>query len=169
MDFYKSLGLYKGSSFFSSLNEDFVKLYNQEKHTPKLKKNISKLIKDLNKKKIKQYIVSAQRDQTLLELVTFYGLNKSFVKVVGVENDLAFGKKELAKDLKNKFCRNCDVLVVGDTYLDFEVANYIGADCVLVSWGHYSLGRLSGCGVPVVRSVKELKKFFIKRLELASL
>jgi len=169
VDFYKKLGLYKNSSFFSALNKDFIELYNQRKYEPKLKKNISKLIYDLNKINIKQYVVSAQENQTLLGLISFYGLNKYFVRAVGVNNDFAFGKNKLAKKLKNSLCQNNIILVVGDTLLDFEVANHIKGECVLVDWGHYSLGRLSCCGVPVLSSVKELGRFFVKRLELTSL
>ena len=48
VDFYKKLGLYKSPSFFSSLNKDFIQLYNLQKHAPKLKKNIVALIGYLN-------------------------------------------------------------------------------------------------------------------------
>ena len=144
-------------------------MYNKQKHVPKLKLNILGLVNDLNQKNIKQYVVSAQKNQTLLGLVSFYGLKNSFVKVVGVSNDLALGKKTLAEKLKNKFCKNKKVLVVGDTVLDFEVSKHIGGSCVLVDWGHYSFSRLSACDAPVFRSVEDLKSFFIKELELTSL
>ena len=98
-------------------------------------------------------------------MVDFYELSRFFVDVVGVDNDLASGKKKLAQDLKNKVGQNKKVLVIGDTVLDFEVASHIGAECVLVDWGHYSFNRLSGCGVPVFSSVEDLKLFLINSLE----
>jgi len=169
VDFYKKLGLYKSPSFFSSLNQKFVLLYNKQKHVPKLKSNILSLVNDLNNNNIEQCVVSAQNNQTLLGLVSFYGLNNSFVKVVGVRNDLALGKKALAEKLKNKFFKHNRVLVVGDTFLDFEVSKHLGGNCVLVDWGHYSFSRLSVCGAPVFRSVGDLRSFFIKELGLTNL
>ena len=169
VDFYKKLGLYKNASFFSLLNKNFILLYEQQKNTPKLKANILSLIKFLNKKQIKQCVVSAQNNSTLNELVSFYGVGSFFVDVVGVNNDLACGKKKIAKILKNKFAENKKILVVGDTFLDFDVANHIGADCVLVDWGHNSFEHLSHCGVPVFSSVKDLKRFFVNSLELTNL
>ena len=169
VDFYKKLGLYKNASFFSSLNKDFVLLYEQQKHVPKLKKNIVNLIKTLHKMKIKQCVVSAQKNKTLTELVSFYGLTSSFIEVVGVDNDFASGKKSLAKNLKNKLGSSCEILIVGDTFLDFEVSNYIGARCVLVDWGHYSFKRLSVCGVPVFSCVEDLWGFLVTTPELTNL
>ena len=153
-----------------SLNKDFVGLYNQQKHAPKLKKNIVALIGFLNNLGVNQFVVSAQNNKTLAGLVSFYGLKQSFVAVGGVDNDLACGKKGLANSLKNKYCnKKNNIVVVGDTFLDFEVSRHIGARCLLVDWGHYSFGRLSCCGVPVFSSVEGLKKFFIKELGLTSL
>ena len=170
VDFYKKLGLYKSLSFFSSLNKDFIQLYNQQKNAPKLKKNIVALIGYLNNRGVKQFVVSAQNNKTLTGLVSFYGLKQSFVAVVGVDNDLAYGKKGFANSLKKKYCnKKNNIIVVGDTFLDFEVSQHIGARCLLVDWGHYSFGRLSCCGVPVFSSVGGLKRFLIKDLGLASL
>jgi len=169
VDFYKKLGLYQNASFFNSLNEDFISLYNQQKHSPKLKTNIVELINRLNNLNVKQYVVSAQNNKTLLGLVSFYGLEGSFVGVFGVDNNLASGKKNVAAYLKNKHCVNSEILVVGDTVLDFEVSNHLGARCVLVDWGHCNLNRLSSCGVPVFSSVSGLENFFIKDLGLTSL
>ncbi len=42
-----------------------------------------------------------------------------------------------------------EVLFIGDTIHDHEVAKLIGADCVLVSNGHVSRERLKNTGAPV--------------------
>ena len=101
--------------------------------------------------------------------MSFYGLRQSFVAARGVDNDLAYGKKRLALGLKKKYCdKKSDIVILGDTFLDFEVSQHIGARCLLVDWGHYSYARLSCCGVPVFSSVRALKGFIINDLGLAT-
>jgi phosphoglycolate phosphatase len=39
--------------------------------------------------------------------------------------------------------------MVGDTAHDFEVANELGASCILVSYGHSSREKLEQCGCPI--------------------
>ena len=56
-------------------------------------------------------------------------------------------------------CNKGEVLLIGDSVHDFEVANEIGADAVLVSHGHQSHEILSNCGVEVIKSLEELPGF----------
>ncbi len=48
------------------------------------------------------------------------------------------------------------VLLIGDTTHDFEVAQSLGCDCLLVARGHQCEGKLADCGVPVLGSLLEL-------------
>ena len=48
-----------------------------------------------------------------------------------------------------------EVVLIGDTLHDAEVAEAIGVDCVLVAHGHQSKQRLKQGGVPVVDSLRE--------------
>ena len=49
-----------------------------------------------------------------------------------------------------------EVVLVGDTLHDFEVAEAIGAHCVLMAHGHHTAERLAESGAPVVHSLREL-------------
>ena len=81
------------------------------------------------------------------------------VDVVGVNNNLALGKKGRAFALVKKHLSNFDkIILIGDTDLDFAIAKEIKAVSGLVAWGHYSFRRLSLNRVCVCRSVLELKK-----------
>ncbi|MDR3625646.1 MAG: HAD hydrolase-like protein [Ignavibacteriaceae bacterium] len=52
-----------------------------------------------------------------------------------------------------------EVLLIGDTVHDFEVAQEIGADCLLIADGHQSHKKLSACGVPVLDNINKLYDF----------
>ncbi|MBQ4101296.1 MAG: HAD family hydrolase [Oscillospiraceae bacterium] len=47
-------------------------------------------------------------------------------------------------------------LFLGDTCHDFEVARAVGADCILIAFGHQSRKQLESCGCPVIDSLLEL-------------
>ena len=49
-----------------------------------------------------------------------------------------------------------NILLIGDTTHDYEVACQLGADCVLLPAGHQSKQRLVSCGAKVRDSFKDL-------------
>ena len=49
-----------------------------------------------------------------------------------------------------------EILLIGDTVHDHEVAELLGIDCVLIARGHNKKCKLENCGVPVFDSIKEL-------------
>ena len=161
--FYKKINLYKDSAFFDEINLRFAELYKERMFSPSLKKNIISLLSLLHSDGIPQYVVSAQNHKILIKLLEYYGLSKYFVDVFGVNNHVAKGKDVVALNLKNKISnKNNNILFVGDTFLDFEVASKIKATPLLVTWGHYSKKRLAvnANNKHVFDSVYNLKKYF---------
>ncbi|HSR88152.1 MAG TPA: HAD hydrolase-like protein, partial [Pontiella sp.] len=57
------------------------------------------------------------------------------------------------------------VLFVGDTVHDFEVAQAMGVNCVLVACGHNSRPRLDACGVPVFKSLAEVRNHLAEMID----
>ena len=49
-----------------------------------------------------------------------------------------------------------EVVMIGDTVHDFEVAQAMGTDCILISNGHNSRERLEKTGVLVLDSLEEV-------------
>ena len=52
-----------------------------------------------------------------------------------------------------------DVLFIGDTLHDLEVANAMGAECMLVSCGHQSYEVLSKGNVKIIETINDLKEW----------
>ena len=52
-----------------------------------------------------------------------------------------------------------DVLFIGDTTHDYEVAKSIGCSCVLIPSGHNSKERLQLTGATVLQSIAEIKNY----------
>ena len=49
-----------------------------------------------------------------------------------------------------------NILLIGDTIHDYEVAKEIDADCILVSQGHQDEERLLHLGISVAKDISEL-------------
>lgn len=106
---------------------------------------------------LKQYVLSAMEQDSLRDLVDFYKLTNYFEKITGIQDHFANGKSKMARELLDASgLRPEEVLMVGDTYHDFEVAAQNGIDCIFVSRGHQSTQRLFKANVPVLVALEDV-------------
>ena len=54
-----------------------------------------------------------------------------------------------------------EVVLVGDTVHDHEVAEEMGIDCILIEGGHHPSHRLAATGAPVVTSLADVAAFVL--------
>ena len=108
---------------------------------------------------VRQIVLSATESSMLREQLTDLGLIGFFDEILGLDNIHAASKTALAQEWKH---RNPHVrsLLLGDTDHDFEVAETLGAECILIARGHQSAERLSTLGVPVLNRLSEVTKLF---------
>ena len=80
-----------------------------------------------------------------------------FTQLLGARDIYVKGKVAIALAwiTQNDIDAN-DVLMIGDTVHDFEVAENIGCDCILIARGHNSKERLMSTGAMVLDSIEEL-------------
>ena len=127
---------------------------------PSLHRGVNSLFISLNKKKIKQFVLSASENGLLQKSIQHYKLDGVFRGVYGVNNLNATGKESLGAFLCSKYkLVPSETLLIGDTEYDCRVAEFLGCRIVLVAHGHINQTRLIKTGSPVVLSVKELIKF----------
>ena len=103
-------------------------------------------------------IVSACRQDKLLAQTERLGIDGFFEERLGIDNDLAASKIEMARAwMKRAEINPEDCIFIGDTLHDKETADAIGVSrCILVAGGHQSYEVLS-CGCDhVVRSLREI-------------
>ena len=106
---------------------------------------------------ISQSILSASKEDVLIEKIKYYGIDKYFCRIMGLENHYAESKVERGKKWIDELNLNPqDVLLMGDTAHDYDVSKHIGCDCLLIANGHYSYERLAKLGVDVIGTLKEM-------------
>jgi len=90
-------------------------------------------------------------------LVNHFKLRHFFTHLTGLDHIYATSKLDLGKDLMKKLNHlNSNVLLVGDTVHDFEVAQAMNAGCILVADGHQSKEKLIECGVDVFDNLEHV-------------
>lgn len=105
---------------------------------------------------LRQVVLSATRRDMLIEQLRPFGLLPYFAEVLGL-SDIYAGSKEA---IGLAYLRGCGIpadatVLIGDTLHDAEVAQAMGARCVLVCRGHQSREVLLASGFPVVGSLRE--------------
>lgn len=153
-DFYSKLGFDFSKESFDVLSSSFFSAYNKQKNNLKLFADVIETLEFFKMHGVDQLLLSVLGNDYLIRSVKYFQLEKFFKEIMGADNRNANGKKEYAAIFMKKLNINTrESILIGDTIHDYEVANYIGSDCVLVSYGYNSRRLLKTCGVPIIDSL----------------
>ena len=156
-DYYCGLGFDFCKFSFDDIAVFFNAEYVRLRAFCKLQDNSEYALNQLSKYGYQQSILSAYQQHRLEESVDIYNIRKFFVKIAGLGDHYASSKIERGKELLRDLEADPEkTLMIGDTVHDFEVAQSIGSDCVLLGNGHNKKERLEDCNVPVYDSIKEI-------------
>ncbi len=110
----------------------------------------------------KQAIVSSSNNEQLLLNVKKYGVFDYFEAILGAADFFAGSKIERAADyLKKSGAKSENVLVIGDLEHDAQLAEELGADCVLLTSGHENPERLKQAKAKIIDNLTELKEIIL--------
>lgn len=141
--YYQRVGFDLEREDFAALGDEFNILYSQRRRACRLRAGAYQVLTALGHHGMGQSLLSASDQESLEEMVADYGLRPHFAAVTGVDNGLGEGKIERGhQHLATLSCRGDEVLLVGDTLHDTEVAAALGVHCVLLPSGHQSRRRL---------------------------
>lgn len=154
--FYEKIGFDFSVHNWEKVAQGFIDEYTERRFECSLQFGIPAILKKLSTFGFKHSILSAYAESVLLEMVDHYNLGEYFTHIVGLNNHYASGKVDEGRLLMEKLDVPADdVVLIGDTTHDFEVASELGIDSILISNGHHSINKLEKCGVPVVPSFSE--------------
>ncbi|MEW6652404.1 MAG: HAD family hydrolase [Bacteroidota bacterium] len=156
-NYYAALGFDFEKESFEIVGKKWIDEYELRKFECKTYQGVIELMGRISSMGIGQSILSAYNQHTLDEMTKHFGLTNYFSHIVGLDNVYAAGKLHLGQQLIKKLGNGKgETLMIGDTEHDYEVAAEIGADCILLSNGHYDRKRLEKLGVPVLDSINGL-------------
>jgi len=156
--FYRAVGFDFAVHPFETLAAEFMAAYDVRRFACRLQPGAREVLDMLARRGAPQSILSAYEQSRLDEMVAHLGLHGVFQHQVGLSDYYSTGKVSAGQRLIAALgCDPATVVLIGDSLHDAEVADAIGAACLLIPCGHYSRARLLSHGAPVLSSLDALR------------
>ncbi len=158
-DYYQKAGFDFTKEAFEIPADEFMVSYHERIKIANLHQNAIEILA-YAKNKYQQVIVSAMEHQSLNALIKKHNIHNYFHAISGINNHYAHSKTANAKQLISaNGLTASEACLIGDTIHDYEVAESIGCECILIAKGHQSYERLASTGKIVLNSLIELKSY----------
>jgi len=155
--YYEWLGFDFEREDFGQLSVDFIARYRTRLSSVTLHRSVLSLLTALQGRVQSQRVVSAMEHALLGEMLHSYGV-APFLESHHGTGDLQAGSKVDVgrRALAQMGAIPDEVLLVGDTLHDHELAEALGCACVLFTGGHQSAPRLQVARRPLVDTLSEI-------------
>ena len=158
IDFYRRLGFDLENERFELIAREYAHLYDEMYPMAEVFEGAEWLLRKIKESGIRQLIISQTEQSYLIKQVTYFELDHFFTDILGNSDIYARSKVAVAQRwMKENDASPSEILFIGDTVYDKEVADSIGCDCVLISRGHNSKERLLSTSAPVLSDISEIE------------
>jgi len=156
-DYYQKIGFDFQAEPFEVPALEFIDCYNSRVNECSLHPYTLNVLNYFQSMGVKQYILSAMEQQVLNDCMKHYQIENFFEHVSGLDNFYAASKIDNGHRLIAELKLNtADLVLIGDTVHDFEVASELGCQCILIADGHQSKAVLQATGTLVIDSILQL-------------
>ena len=157
-NYYQAAGLDFSKISFEVLGKDFIDEYEEKKLSCSLFENAVDVLSGIHKKGIGQSVLSAYLHDNLVSILDHYNLTKYFDNVIGLDNIYAGSKTHLGLSLVEQLnLPKKQILFIGDTLHDAEVAEAMGVHSILIANGHQVKEKLMGNNRFILNDLLSLK------------
>lgn len=161
INYYKKAGIDLKTEGFEKPAQEFINLYFGNFHNTYLFPCAAEILKKFQNKGLKQVVLSAMEHNSLQKTLKEKSIFQYFDHVTGIGDHYGGTKTDIGLQLMKKLSAIPEqIVMIGDTLHDKEVADAMGIDIILVSQGHYSLKRLQSAKVPIINKLDELLTMF---------
>ncbi len=156
-DYYVRLGFDFQREAFEKVAIEFIDVYHARWHECELQPGTREILPACAKLGMSQSVLSAMEHNSLVRMIGYFQLEQHFKELVGIDDHYADGKIENGKrHLRQLGLQPAEVLFIGDTVHDFDVATAIGVDCLLLAHGHHATERLNATGARTLDSLADI-------------
>lgn len=141
--YYEKIGIDFNKESFEDLTKKFIDDYGGNVKSCNLHEDAIDVLNEFKNQNKEQFILTAAHKEMVIPLLEHYKINHFFKAIEGLDNHRAESKVQRGIELIKNFKINPETAVLlGDTMHDYEVAEAIGVDCILIAKGHQSKERL---------------------------
>ena len=156
-DYYLKLGFDFSLEPFEKVGMEFMVRYNERQGECSLHNGVCNVLAEFRKQGKPQSILSAREQNELRKEAADLEVSGFFERIYGLDDHYAHGKTDVGvKLLADLNLAREQVIFIGDTKHDSEVAEELGIDCILIPNGHHSRQRLLNCRKHLISSISEL-------------
>ena len=157
IEYYSKIGFDFQKESFEQLSVEFIDGYTLGLSDAKLAPHTKKVLHYFTSIGKQNIILSAMMKDILIDSVREKGVEQYFTEILGIDNIYAESKSHIAcQYVTNKNLVPSDIVFIGDTEHDFEVARELECRCILIADGHQSKNRLKDTGAEVVDTIIDL-------------
>lgn len=146
---------------FEDVGLEFIRIYEARRLECPLRAGAIEALHFFRERGVRQHLISGYHQRALEEIVAYHGLAGWFDEIVGADDPYARGKMDLGLRWASRRAPGRR-LVIGDTVHDFELAQGIGADCILIPTGHNSRSRLEATGALVLDDLHAIPRWWAR-------
>jgi len=157
--YYENLGFDFSKNSFEEVGMEFIDEYNKNIKKCSLQNGAIGVLKKINELSIKQVIISAREQTSLLNDIHSYQISNYFDTIKGISDNYASSKLHLFEEIIEKFgFENNEILLIGDTIHDYEIAQSLKINFIHYSKGHQDQTQFAE--INNITEIKELKEIF---------
>ena len=159
-NYYQAAGLDFTKTSFEIMGKDFIDEYESKKLSCSLFDNAVDVLSGIQKQGIGQSVLSAYLHDNLVSILEHYKLTEYFDNIIGLDNIYAGSKTHLGLSLVEQLNLPKDqILFIGDTLHDAEVAEAMGVNSILIANGHQEKNKLIVNNNFILENLSQLRSF----------
>lgn len=156
-EYYQKAGFDFTIEKFENPAIEFIDCYHKNLFKANLFDFVLDVLDVFDKKGVIQVVLSAMEHESLVKSLKEKGIFSFFKEISGIDNHYANSKLEIGRKLIQKLNLSMkDILLIGDSLHDFDVANALSIDHLLIANGHQSKERLLAESDNVLSELKDL-------------
>jgi phosphoglycolate phosphatase len=154
---YEEAGMDLSKHTFESLADRWNEIYSTYHAPPSLHDDAVSVLQAFQEKGHRQSILSALPHNILERSVRTLDVERFFETIHGALDTLGHGKVDMGKEVaQNLGVTGREIVIIGDSSHDAEVAQELGSHCFLVARGAESEARLTQTGFPVCATLLDV-------------
>ncbi|MBW3085411.1 Phosphoglycolate phosphatase [Austwickia sp. TVS 96-490-7B] len=158
--YYERIGLGEETGLFEVAAHRFIEEYHSRVAGVPLRAGAIEALMEIRRRGLSQTILSASRQDLLVAQVAPFAVAQYCTAILGISDIYAHSKEDVARrwmtTLSKQGLAPQQVLFVGDTAHDVDVATTVGARVAVVAEGHLHAEVADKLGVPVLTDLREI-------------